>query len=56
MVSTKTCKRQLATLWFAGSLALFLLLVLQSVFGKYGAKAEEHGLGSCQPSCRHSRS
>jgi hypothetical protein len=41
MISTKTCRTRLATLWFVGSLILLVLLVLQSVFGKYGAKSEE---------------
>lgn len=41
MISTSTCKRRLAILWFIGGLAFFLLLVFQSIFGKYGAKVEE---------------
>jgi len=41
MISTRTCKKRLAILWFTASLILFVLLVLQSVFGKYGAKMED---------------
>lgn len=41
MVSTRLCKKQLAILWFGGGLALFLLLILQSIFGKYGNKAAD---------------
>ena len=41
MISTRTCKRRLAILWFVGGLALFLLLVFQSIFGQYVDKVEE---------------
>ena len=41
MISTRTCKRRLAILWFVVGVVLFILLVLQSVFGKYGAQAED---------------
>jgi Na+/H+-dicarboxylate symporter len=41
MISTKTCKRKLAALWFTGALILFVLLIIQSIFGKYGTDFEE---------------
>jgi len=41
MISTKACRNHLAILWFVGGLVLFVLFVFQSIFGKYGAKAEE---------------
>jgi ABC-type uncharacterized transport system YnjBCD permease subunit len=40
-LSTRTCKMRLAVLWFAASLALLILLVLQSVLGKYGTQAQD---------------
>jgi hypothetical protein len=41
MISISVCRKRLAILWFAGGLALFLLVVFQSILGKYGAKVEE---------------
>jgi len=32
------CKRKLASVWFLGAAILFLLVFLQTIFGKYGAK------------------
>lgn len=40
-VSIKACKKRLAVLWFSFGLALFVLLVLQSISGKFGPKVEE---------------
>jgi hypothetical protein len=41
MISMGVCKRRLAILWFVGGFLLFLVFILQSMFGKYGAKTEE---------------
>lgn len=41
MISTRTCKKRLGILWFIGFLILLIVLVIQSLFGKYGAKVEE---------------
>lgn len=41
MIATRTCKARLAILWFAAGLVLFVLLVLQSVFGKYGENVQD---------------
>jgi hypothetical protein len=41
MVSLRTCKKRLAILWVVGGLIVFVLLVLQSIFGKYGDKLDE---------------
>lgn len=35
------CKRRLATLWFGASGALFSILIVQSILGKYGEGAAE---------------
>jgi hypothetical protein len=35
------CKRRLATVWFALSGVIFLLLVVQTVMGHYGSKATD---------------
>src|ERR1700730_17350247 len=40
-LSMKKCKTRLAALWFAAGGALFLILVLQTVLGKYGDQATE---------------
>lgn len=40
-LSTKVCKRRLATLWFAGGLVVFVVLVLQSVFDRFGDRVED---------------
>jgi hypothetical protein len=40
MISMRTCKKRLAVLWFVGGLLLFLLLVFQSIFGKYGTEVD----------------
>ena len=36
-----TARNRLATAWFAGAGTLMILLVLQSILGKYGDKADE---------------
>jgi hypothetical protein len=41
LLSMRKCKTRLAALWFAAGGALFLILVLQTVFGKYGDQATE---------------
>ncbi len=41
MISIVTCRKRLALLWFTGSFVIFILLVAQSLFGKYGEEAEE---------------
>lgn len=35
------CKRKLAALWFTGAGVLFFILLLQSIFGRYGDKSSE---------------
>ena len=40
-VSMMRCKRRLGALWFAWSAFLFILLTLQTVFGRYGSSADE---------------
>jgi len=40
-ISIKKCKTGLAALWFTGSLGVFLILVIQSVLGKYGERVDE---------------
>ena len=35
------CKRRLAMVWFVGAGILFLLLVLQSILGRYGDRVNE---------------
>jgi hypothetical protein len=40
-VSMTRCKRRLGVLWFAWSGLLFVLLTLQTVFGRYGSNADE---------------
>lgn len=40
-VSINSCKKRLAILWFSFGLVLFVLLILQSAFGKFGPKVEE---------------
>jgi hypothetical protein len=41
MISTRTCKIRITTLWFIVGIALFLILVLQSILGKFGDNPEE---------------
>lgn len=40
-VSTKKARQRIATVWFTGALILFLLLLLQSIFGHYGERTED---------------
>jgi hypothetical protein len=40
-ISITKCKRQLATVWFVGSAAIFLVVFLQTIFGRYSAKATD---------------
>lgn len=40
-VSINACKKRLAVLWFSFGLILFVLLIIQSTFGKFGPKVEE---------------
>jgi hypothetical protein len=40
-VSMARCKRRLGALWFGWSGLLFVLLTLQTVFGRYGSNADE---------------
>lgn len=40
-ISMKVCRRHLAVLWFGIGLALFVVLVLQSVFDRFGDRAED---------------
>lgn len=40
-VSTRVSKKRLATVWFVAGFVLFLVLVLQSVLGKFGDRTEE---------------
>jgi len=40
-VSTLKCKKRLAVLWFSGSIVLFIVLLLQSIFGHYGNKVSD---------------
>ena len=37
----RTCKQRLALLWVAAGGLLFIVLILQSLFGRYGERAEE---------------
>ena len=39
--SMAQCKRRLASLWFIGAGAIFLVAFLQAVFGRYGDKTSE---------------
>jgi hypothetical protein len=41
MISIITCRKRLALLWFAGGFVIFILLVVQSTFGKFGDEAGE---------------
>lgn len=36
-----TCKRRLAALWFAGAGILFFILLIQTIFGRYGERASD---------------
>jgi len=40
-ISTKMCRRRLAILWFGFGFVLFIGLVLQSVFDRYGDWVED---------------
>ncbi|MGH8533131.1 MAG: hypothetical protein ACREV1_10520 [Gammaproteobacteria bacterium] len=40
-ISTKMCRRRLAILWFGFGFVLFIVLVLQSVFDRFGDKVED---------------
>lgn len=40
-LSMTTCKKVLAGLWFGAGSGLFLIVVLQTLFGKYGDEATE---------------
>ena len=35
------CKRKLAALWFAGAGVLFFVLLLQTIFGRYGERSSD---------------
>lgn len=35
------CKRVLGTIWFLGAAFLFLLMIVQTIFGRYGSDATE---------------
>ncbi len=35
------CKRRLATLWFSGAAVLFVVLLVQSIFGRYGSRTSD---------------
>jgi hypothetical protein len=40
-ISTEVCRRRLAILWFTTGLVLFIVLVLQSVFDRFGDRVED---------------
>jgi len=40
-ISVIKCKKKLALLWFAGSGILIIVVVLQTMFGRFGDKSEE---------------
>jgi hypothetical protein len=40
-LSMAQCKRRLAALWFIGAGAIFFLVFLQTIFGRYGEKTNE---------------
>lgn len=40
-VSLKKCKKHFAILWFAGAGVVFFLVLLQTVFGRYGEKVND---------------
>jgi len=40
-ISTKMCRKRLAILWFGFGFVLFIVLVLQSVFGRFGDWVED---------------
>ncbi len=40
-ISTKACRRWLAILWFAFCLVLLIVLVLQSIFDRFGDRVED---------------
>jgi hypothetical protein len=40
-VSLRKCKKQIAILWFAGAGVVFFLVLFQTLFGHYGAKADD---------------
>lgn len=41
MISIITCRKRLALLWFSGGFVIFVLLVAQSISGKYGEEASQ---------------
>jgi hypothetical protein len=41
MTSAAFSRKVIATLWFIGALLLFSILIVQSLFGKYGSRTEE---------------
>jgi hypothetical protein len=47
MTSAAFSRKVIATLWFIGALLLFSILIVQSLFGKYGSRTEEAWDGSC---------
>lgn len=40
-ISTKVCRRRLAILWFTFGLLLFIVLMLQSIFDRFGDRVED---------------
>ena len=40
-LSMAAAKRRLSVVWFTGAGLLFLVMILQTIFGRYGADAEE---------------
>ncbi len=41
LLSTRTCRNELATLWVFCSLSVLLLLIVQSILGKYGGNTKD---------------
>jgi hypothetical protein len=39
--SMTACKRYLAALWFSGACVLFFVLLLQTIFGRYGTRTND---------------
>jgi hypothetical protein len=40
-ISARVCRKRLAILWITGGLFLFFVLILQSVFGRFGDRIED---------------
>ncbi len=40
-LSMSICKRKLATLWFTGAGVIFFVLLLQTIFGRYGDRSSD---------------